>query len=816
MLNDLRYAFRMLRKNPGFTAVAVLTLALGIGANTAVFSVVNAVLLRPLPYSNPDRLVMLWTDNPSMNLGFHELPPTPPDLLDWRAQAQSFEQIAGFKVAIADLSEQGDPERVGGVQVTANFFALLGVQPLLGRPFTTDEEQPGLSKVAIISHGLWRRRFGGDPHLMGKAVTVNRERRILVGIMPPTFHFPHGTEMPAGYALSAQTDVWLPFAEGPEYWQDRDTRDFIAIGRLTPSVSLAQAQGEMQSIAEGQTKQYPATHSGRIVYLRPLAIQVAGKTRPVLLSLLGVVAFVLLIACANVANLLLCRSSARRKEMAVRAAIGAGRVRVVRQLLTESIILSMLGGVIGLLAGAWGIQVILAFSPPNLGRLHETSLDGTVLTFTALVTLFTSMAFGLAPAWHASKINLMEVLNTGGRSGVADGRIRTHSVLVATEVALALILLVGAGLMAQSFRRLQAVDTGFNPHQVVTFDVSLFGQRYEGASKQSQFFRDVRTRLAGIAGVRGAAAISNLPLGGVESLQYLFPEGAPLPAPGKEPLAENRRITPGYFQTMGVTLLRGRDFNDQDVADKPKVCIVNETLADSFFPGLDPIGKRLKLGGVGGGGPWRTVVGIVRDVRGYALEVSARPQAYLPVDQETDNFMTIVVSGHVISVDTLERAIRTQMKSLDPGLPLANYRSMEQLVGEAIARPRFSTFLFGLFAATALALTVIGLYSVVAYAVSQRTHEIGVRMALGAQAHDVLALVIRQGMAPALVGLAVGLVGALGLTRLMTSQLFEVQPTDPVTFAGVGLVIVAVAFAACWLPARRAARVDPMVALRYE
>jgi putative ABC transport system permease protein len=694
------------------------------------------------------------------------------------------------------------------------------VEPILGRPFTIEEEQPGRSKVAIISYGLWQRRFGSDPELLGKAVTVNHERRIVVGIMPPAFNFPRGAEMPAGYALSPEADVWLPFVEDPEYWRNRRNRDFIAMGRLRPGIPLSQAQAEMQSIALQQAKEFPATHSGWTVHLRPLAIQVAGKTRPVFLSLLGVVAFVLLIACANVANLLLCRSATRRKEIAVRAAIGAGRGRVIRQLLTESVVLSTLGGLIGLLLGMWGIHLILALRPSNLARLQETSLDGTVLTFTMLVALMTGVGFGLAPAWHASKIKLTEVLNAGGRSGKAGGRIHAHAVLVATEVALALILLVGAGLMVRSFLRLQAVDPGFNPHQVVTFNVSLTDRRYSGVARQSQFFREARRRLSGVAGVRGAAAISHLPLGGREDLKFLFVEGAGLAEPGKEPIVEYRSITPSYFQTMGATLLGGRDFNDQDAADKPKVCIINETLAHAFFPGIDPIGKRLKLGGPGDGSgennPWRTVVGIASDIRSYGLEVKPRPQAYLPVDQDSDDMMTIVVRADVRAVDTLERAIRAEMKSLDPGLPIANYQRMEQLVGNAMARPRFSTFLFGVFAATALALTLVGLYGVVAYAADQRTREIGIRMALGAQGRDVLALVLRQGMAPALVGLVVGFVGALALTRLMASQLYEVQPTDPITFAGVGLGITAVAFAACWLPARRAAKVDPMVALRYE
>ncbi len=452
-MNDFKFAFRQLLKNPGFTAVAVLTLALGIGANTVIFSVVNAVLLKALPYREPERIVMLWTDNPSLNLGFHELPPTPPDLLDWRNQAQSFEQIAAFRTRPADLSEQGDPERVGGVQVTANFFSLLGAQPMSGRVFSTDEEQPGKDKVAIISHSLWQRRFGGDANIIGQFITINHERHAIIGVMPPGFSFPRGAEMPAGYALMAQTDVWRPYSDSAEYWRNDDSRDFIAMGRLKPGLTLRQAQAEMTGLARREAELYPKTHIGWTIHLRPLALQVAGNTRPVLFILLAAVAFVLLIACANVANLLLCRSTARRKEMAVRAAIGAGRGRIVRKLMTESVLLSVGGGGIGLLLGAWGVQVILALSPPNIPRLAETTLDGRVFLFSLFISLATGVIFGLAPAWHASKVNLSEALNAESRSGTAAGRRRTHGLLVIAEVALAVILLSGAGLMLQSFLR---------------------------------------------------------------------------------------------------------------------------------------------------------------------------------------------------------------------------------------------------------------------------------------------------------------------------------------------------------------------------
>ena len=819
MLNDLKFAFRQLLKNPGFTAVAVLTLALGIGANTAIFSVVNAVLLKPLPYREPGQIVMLWTDNPSVNLGFHELPPAPTDFLEWRRDAKSFEQIAAFRTRLADLSEEGDPERVGGVQVTANFFSLLGAQPVLGRVFPAEAEQPGNDKVAIISHGLWQRRFGGDTNLSGKFITVNRQRCAVVGVMPPGFNFPHGAEMPAAYGLLPQTDVWQPLAEDARYWQNDDRRDFIAIGRLKPGLALTRAEAEMSVIARRLAKEYPVTHSGWTIRLRSLQLQVAGKTRPVLLILLGAVAFVLLIACANVANLLLCRAAVRWKEMAVRAAIGAGRRRLIRQLLTESLVLSLLGGAMGLFLGAWLIQLILAFSPPGIPRLNETTLDGRVLAFTLVISMATGVIFGLAPAWHASGVNLTEALNADSRYGAAAGRRRTYGILIVAEVTLAVILLIGAGLMVKSFLRLQTVDPGFNPSQVAAFDLSLFGERYKDFERVRQFFRDTRERLAKLPGIHSVAAISNLPLGGSENLAYLFIEGAPMPAPGDRILAENRKATPGYFNTMGVTLVRGRDFNDQDASDKPIVCIVNETVARKFFSGVDPLGKRVRLGSGTpdeANNPFYTIVGIARDVRGYALEVKPKPQVYLPLEQNTDNEMTFVVRADQGQAGALERAIRAEMKALDPTLPLANFRTMEHLVANAVARPRFDTFLLNLFAAAALLLTIVGLYGVVAHGVNQRTREIGIRLALGAGERTILSLIIKQGIRPALAGLAIGIAGALVLTRFLANQLYEIQPGDPVTFLSVALVLLAVVFLACYFPARRATKIDPMEALRHE
>ena len=815
---DLRYGARILWKNPGFSAVAVLTLALGIGANTAIFSAIQAVLLKPLPYREPDRIMMVWADNPSFNLGIHELPPSQLDVLDWRREAHSFEQIAAVGSVTVDLTGAGDPRRVGGVEVTANFFSTLGVQPMLGRTFTTDEDQPGNNKVVVISHALWQSEFGGDAKLIGTSITLNNERRLVVGVMPPGFSFPHSAEMPSPYNLPAQTELWVPVARDLKFWQDDINRQFIVLGRLKPAVTVAQAQSEMDTIAGRVARERTATHTGWSTHLRPLAIQVAGQTRPALFLLLGAVAFVLLIACANVANLLLCRSATRRKEMAIRAAIGAGRGRVIRQLLTESLLLALLGGGVGLLLGDGGLRVLLAVSPPNIPRLHEATFDGWVFGFSLLVSLLTGVIFGLVPAWQAAKVNLSETMNASSRSNSSGGHSRSYGSLVTAEVAIAVVLLVGAALMLQSFRRLTTQDAGFAKTGVCAFDIAFRGARYEKGPSRTAFFQQARERLGALAGVREVAATSHLPLSGSENVTYFFVEGAAEPAPGQEPVAERRVVTPGYLGAMRVSILKGRDFDTSDETGKPSMIVVSETLARKFYPDGNALGKRLRLKD-SAPGEWLTIVGVSRDVRGSALETQPRPAIYRPLAQDPGNYdeMTVVVRGvEGERSATLENTLRREMKTLDPTLPVANFRTIEHLVSNALAKPRFSSFLMGLFALMALALTMVGLYGVVAYTVSQRTRELGIRMALGATRWNVLRLVIVQGMRPALAGLLVGVAGAIGLSRVLATQLFEIKPTDPVTFAAVSFVLAGVALLACWLPARRAARLDPMVALRTE
>jgi putative ABC transport system permease protein len=815
-MNDLKFAFRQLLKNPGFTIAAVVTLALGLGANTAIFSVVNAVLLKPLPYHDPDRIMLIWADNPTYNLGIHELPPSQHDLTDWRSQAHSFEQIAAFSSATIDLNRKEDSLRLGAVKVTANLFSTLGIQPLLGRTFSVEEEQPGRDKVVVLSHALWQREFGGNPNLVGTTISLNNERRLVLGIMPPGFSFPHGAEMPTPYDLPQQTDLWLPAAGDAGFWADDVNRQFIVLGRLKRGVTIQQAQVELSSLAQRQAKERPVTHTGWITYLRPLARQVAGQSRAVLFVLLGSVGFVLLIACANVANLLLCRSAARRKEMAIRAAIGAGRARVIRQLLTESTLLAVIGGLIGLLLGNAGLKILLAVSPPNIPRLHEASLDGTVFVFSLAITLVTGVLFGLAPAWNASKANLSEVLNTAGRSHSAGGRARIFGSLVTAETAVAVLLLVGATLMLQSFRKLLALDPGFAKTGVCSLDLTFRGARYEKGEARIAFFDQLREQLRSLPGVREAGAISHFPLTGKENVGYFSVEGAAQSSPGHEPLAETRLATLGCFQAMGFKVIRGRNFDSADGLGKNPVAIVNEALVQEFFSGADALGKRIKLKE---SNDWLTIIGIIRDVHGGALEFKPRPAIYRHHSQDPGYWdeMTIVVrSANAGLTPSFEGVLRREIAKIDPALSLANFRTIESLLSNSMARPRFSSFLLSVFAATALVLTMVGLYGVVAYSVNQRTRELGIRLALGAQRVNLLGLVMAQGMRPAMAGLALGILGAFGLTRFLASQLYQVSPTDPMTVFAASLALGIVAMFACWLPARRAARVDPMVALRAE
>ena len=814
---DVRYGFRTLRRQPAFTLVAILTLALGIGATTAMFSVVNGVLLRPLGFHEPERLVMIWTDNPAYQLGFHEFPAANSDLPEWRATATSFEEIAGYQsTTSADLSEDGDPERIGAVEMTANLLPTLSIQPLIGRHLSLQEEQPGHDQVAIISYDLWQRRYGGVNDVLDKTITVNQVRRKIIAVLPPGFNFPRATEMPQVYNLPEKTDLWMPLAKDASYWQKRGQRGLAClIGRLRPDVTLTQAQAEMEIIAANQAVSYPDTHQGWRVWLRPLFNQVIGQTRVPLLVLLAAVAVLLLIACANITSLLLAKGATRRREIAVRAAIGAGRFRIIRQLLTESVLLGLCGGAFGLLFGYGALRVLLTFIPPNVPRLQDVSLDGRVFIFTASVSLLTGVLFGLAPAWQAAKLNLVEAMKNPNQASTQRARVNSHSLLVSVQIALVAVLLVGALLMLKSFRRLMMVDPGFSAQGVATFQLALPWARYPDNAQRAQFYQQAQARLRSLPGVQHVGAISRLPLSSSENMNYIAIEGAEPARRGQEPLAEDRLITPGYFDAMGVRVVSGRDFNEVDGTNKSLVAIVNETLARKFFPHGNAIGKRIKW--VLDDKEWRTIVGVVRHVRGHAIEVKPRPQLYYPfAESPLEDEMSFAVRTDGSGLPSLRQAIQQELKQLDPTIPVANFRMMPELLTRAVARPRFSSLLLSLFAALALLLAFVGLYGVMAHGVTQRTREIGIRMAVGAKRSNVLAMIIRQGMRPVLVGMVVGLGAALAFTRVLASQLYEVSPTDSGTFALVAIGLFTVAFTACYIPARRATQIDPVKTLRFE
>jgi len=808
---DLRFGARMLRKQPGFSLIAVLTLALGIGANTAIFSLIDAVLLQELPYREPGRVVVLWASNPRAS----EAPLASADVAAWRAGTQSFAQVTAFMPQTADLTEQGEPERIGGTAVTPEFFQTIGIEPLLGRAFTPEESQPGAASVGLISHSLWQRRFGADPALLGKEIVVNGSKLTVIGILPPGFDFPRAGELPSLLPFASRTDIWVPLKLDARQWSSRNERYLTTLARLKPGVSFSQAQAEMKIYAARQAQAFPDTHAGSSVSLAPLHQQMAGKSRTALRLLFAAVGLLLLIACVNVANLLLARGVARQRELAIRAALGAGRARIVRQVLAESLLLAVLGGALGLLFAAWCLRLVVLLSPANLPRLENVSLNATVLLFTLLIALLTGIVFGLLPALQMSKIDLRESLNEGGRGAESPLSHAVRNWLIAGEVALAVVLLVGAGLLVRSLLRVQAIDPGFKATSVLTFDLSLPGSRYADDSRRAAFYQTLFARLATLPGVRGAGAISYLPLGGGGNWGSFAIEGAP-DLPDQRYVTERRMVTPGYFAALNIGVQRGRDFTPEDDHSQAPVVVINETLARQYFGAADPVGRRLRLGRTNTNNRWRTIVGVVRDVKSDTLEAETGPQTYLPLTQWAHSHtMSIVVQveGDPLA---LVSAVRAETKALDPYLPLANVRTLAQVRTAATSARRFNVILLGLFAGTALLLMVVGLYSVIAYLVGRRVREIGIRLALGAGQSAILRLILTQGMRPVIVGGVIGLLGALALTRWMQSLLFGVSATDPLTFTLIPLLLASVALLACWIPARRATKVDPMAALRSE
>jgi putative ABC transport system permease protein len=803
-IHDIRFGIRMLAKKPMFSIIAVITLALGIGANTAIFSVVNGVLLRPLPFKEPDRLMMIReTKLPQ----FPEFSVAPGNFLDWKKQNTVFDRLVAYKGSSLNLIGTGDPERLRALNVTEGFFAMLGAQPQLGRDFLAEEDQVGHNNVVILSYGLWQKRFSGDPKILNQTITLNRQAYTVIGVMPATFRYGSGEN---------ELDLWTPMGFTEEQAQNHGGHSLVAIGQLKRGVTVDQARAEMSAIAGRLAAQYPVD-IGWDVKIMPLLEYSVRSIKPALLVLLVAVAFVLLIACANVANLLLARAAGRQKEIATRTSLGASRWRIVRQLLTESLLLSLLGGVLGLALAKWGMDLLLTLAPPNLPRLNNVSLDGRALAFTATITLLTGVIFGLVPALQSSKPNLNETMKDAGR-GSTEGRRRQRirSTLVVLEVATALVLLVGAGLMIKSFWQLQKVDPGFNPDNALTVQVSLPKTKYPEESQQVAFFQQLIERVATLPGVQSAGAGHVVPLSGNDFVMAFEIDGRPPLQPGATQSTNYYSVSADYFKAMGIPLRRGRVFTERDVKDSPRVAVINETMAKKIFPDEDPIGKRITFDNRQKDNPeWFEIVGIVGDVKEYGLDQVTTMQTYEPYIQQTFPDMTLVVRT-TGDPTNLNAAIRSEVLKLDKEQPTTNFKTLNEFFSVSIAQQRFSVVLLGVFAVVALVLSAVGIYGVLSYAVTQRTHEIGIRVALGAGRRDVLRLVVGQGMLLAVIGVAGGLGAAFALTRLMASLLFGVTATDAVTFVSVASLLLAVALLACYIPARRATKVDPLVALRYE
>jgi len=809
LIQDLRYGARMLRKNPGFTLIAVITLALGIGANTAIFSVVNAVLLRPLQYAGPERLVQVWQNFPQS--GANQVTVSAPEFLDYKDQNRVFERMAAFRPQGFTLTGGAEPERIFGLRVSADLFPLLGVAPALGRAFLPEEDQIGGPRAVILSHGLWQRRFGSDTTLIGKSLTLDGESFMVVGVMPPGFQFP---------PQALQNELWANLPLDANDLNRRGWRPLGVIARLKSGVSPDQANAELKAIA-GRS---PASGIVPSAYAVSLQEQVVGRVRHALLVMLGAVSFVLLIACANVANLLLSQAAARQREMAIRAAVGAGRSRLFRQLFVESLPLALLGGGVGLLMAVWIVELLVSVNPGNLPRANEIGIDLRTLWFTLSVSLLTGVVFSLAPAWQFSKLDLNESLKEGGRgTSVSFRRFSLRSLLLVSEVALSLTLLIGAGLMINSFARLLRVDLGFNPRGVLTMQMALPQSKYAEIQQRALFFERALERISRLPGVQSAGMTSALPLTGNPDFGFTI-EGRTPSAPGDVPQTGWRAISPDYLQTMGIPLRRGRYFSGQDHEKAAGVAIINETMARRFWPDEDPLGKRIKLGGPQRPYPWMEIVGIVGDVKHDGMDAPVGPEMYMPYAQTPFSQMPAGLRFPAMSLvarggsdhDSLAAAMRAEIKALDKDQPVTNIQTLDQLLADSISQQRFYLLLLSFFASIALILAAVGLYGVVSYTVKQRTHEIGVRMAFGAQAGDVLRHIIKFGMKLTLIGALIGLAGALTLTRLMRTLLFDLSATDPLTFIVVALLLTGVALLACWIPARRATKVDPMIALRCE
>ena len=797
---DLRYGARMLLKKPGFTLIAILTLALGIGANTAIFSVINAVLLRPLPYPEPDRLALLYETNPQK--GRDDIGVSYPNFADWQAQNQSFEQLAAFRTGGVIFAGKDEPARLQAAVVSADFFELLRVKPLRGRFFLQEEDKVGGEPVVVVSQAFWQNQFGGDKQLSGQQITLNSKPYTVIGVAPSDFALPPGD----------QTEVWLALGPMADQMRNRAVHSLTAVGRLKHGVELRQAQADLASIANRIQQQNPASDPGHGVYVMSGYESLIKNARPSLLTLLVAVGCLLLIACANVANLLLARAEARQKEIAIRTALGASQGRIIRQLLTESMLLAVVGGAAGLLLATWGVEALVGSLPNDLPRAKEISVDHIVFGFCAALSLLTGLIFGIIPALTRAKPSLNETLKEGGKSSAVFGRAWIRGALIVSEVALSLALLICAGLLLKSFWRLMQVDPGFQADHLLTLNVTLIGDKSKDESQVISFFRELPSRLGSLPGVTGVSAVSNLPISGGDGNGDLTIEGRDFP-PALTPAASFRRILPNYFSVMGVPLKRGREFNERDTG-ADKVVIINESMARRFWPGGDAVGKRIKIGPPQNE-PWLTIVGVASDVKNIGLEASPLLATYEPHAQRPWTTMNLAIRAESDPLSQVN-AVRGALRAIEKDLLVRNFGTMEERIRLSVSQRRFNMALLVIFAALALLLAVIGVYGVMSYTVTQRVHEIGLRMALGAQVNDVLKLIVGYGMRLVLIGASLGLLASYILTRWMKDLLFSVSPTDPLTYGAVAAMLMLIGLLACYLPARRATKVDPMVALRCE
>ena len=794
MINDLKYALRSLGKKPAFTLIAVLTLALGIGANTAIFSVVNGVLLRPLPYPDPERVVTLKSNQ------------SVPDLEDIQTQSQSFDSIGGVSYQAADYSGGAEPVQIELGMVAADFFRVLGARTTLGRTITAEDDRFGGARVVVLSHGLWQRQFGGNIEIVGQEIHLAAQSYTVIGVLAPDFQPPRATN-----EAFVPVRVFYPLAA-----EARGAHILRVYGRLRPGVTMSAAQSELRVIDHRMAEAQPEENKNRQTVLVSLHERMVGNIRPALLVLFGAVGLVLLIACANFANLLLARMAARAQEMTVRAALGAGRWRLIRQVLVESVLLALLGDLGGLLLGGWGMDALLALKPENLPRVENVHLDGPVLAFTFALSIVTGILFGGVPAWQATRVELNAMLNAGGR-GATSARSRFRSVLVVGELGLALVLLIGAGLLGKAFWQLTSVAPGFNPDNVVTVRVDLPKVRYDTVEAQTRFREQVLENMSSLPGVR-AAMVSEIPFGGNAINHNFIIEGRPALTPGEEPELYSRSVAGEYFQVLGIPILQGRALTRDDRSDTPLVGVINESMAREYFREQNPLGARLRWAR-SEDVQWITIVGVVGNVRHFGLANSEEPAVYTPYAQsaqEWKRWAEIVLRAPGTAGPALVAQLKAMVWKVDPSIPVTKVRTMSEVMSTSLATQRFNTVLLGIFAGVALLLATVGLYGVLAFSVAQRTREIGIRMALGAQARDVLRLVLRQGLTLSLLGVAAGICVSLAGTRVLAGLLYGVTPTDPATFTAVALLLIAVALAACFIPARRAMKVDPMVALRYE